>query len=269
MSDRLAEIMEWKRQEVAPSIRPISDREWERLANRPDANPFLFSNVLKRNRTRGRMSVIAEIKRRSPSAGAIAEGISAEEQAIKYVNANADAMSVLTDNKFFGGHIRDLWEVVELLIQHNRQIPCLRKDFMVHPIQVVEAVEAGASIILIIVRALVDEDIRTLQDCATSVGLDCLFEVHTEQELERALKFDPKIVGVNNRDLSRFTTDLAVTEALFPMIPKGIYKISESGIFDLEDAERARDAGADGVLIGQALMECEDPERFIEAIHDL
>ena len=101
------------------------------------------------------------------------------------------------------------------------------------------------------------------------VGLDCLFEFHTEAELERALKFNPKIVGVNNRDLSKFTTDLAITETLFPMIPKGIFKVSESGIFDLEDAARARDAGADAVLIGQALMEHDDPEEFIGQLHQL
>lgn len=267
MNDRLAEIMEWKRKEVAPLIRPVSERELERLAQRPDANPFLLSRVLRENRSQ--LSVIAEIKRRSPSAGVIAEGISAEEQAIKYINAEADALSILTDNKFFGGHIRDLWEVVELLITHNRSIPCLRKDFMVHPIQVVEAVEAGASIILIIVRALNDDEIRALQDAATIVGLDCLFEVHTEAELERALTFDPGIVGVNNRDLSRFVTDLAITEELLPMIPRGIFKVSESGIFTLEDAERAYDAGADAVLIGQALMESEDPEAFIRDIHSL
>ena len=267
MSDRLTEIMDWKRREVAPLIRPIPDRELERLAKRPDADPFLFSKVLKQNRKR--LSVIAEIKRRSPSAGAIAEGISAEEQAIKYINGEADALSVLTDEKFFGGHMRDLWEVVELLIQHNRKIPCLRKDFMVHPVQIIEAVEAGASIILIIVRALNDDEIRVLQDVATQVGLDCLFEVHTKSELERALKFSPKIVGVNNRDLSKFTTDLAITEELFPMIPKGVFKVSESGIFDLEDAERARDAGADAVLIGQSLMQHEDPEEFIRDLHGL
>jgi len=267
MSDRLAEIMDWKRQEVAPLIRPIPDRELERLAKRPDANPFLLSQVLKRNRQQ--LSVIAEIKRRSPSAGAIAEGISAEAQAIKYINAEADALSILTDQKYFGGHMRDLWEVVELLIQHQRNIPCLRKDFMVHPIQIVEAVEAGASIILIIVRALSDDEIRVLQDVATIVGLDCLFEVHTEAELDRALTFNPRIVGVNNRDLSRFTTDLAITETLFPKIPKGIFRVSESGIFDIEDASRARDAGADAVLIGQALMQSEDPEAFIRDIHRL
>ena len=106
MSDRLAEIMDWKRQEVAPLIRPVSDRELERLAKRPDAVPFCYHKC---SNATGAMSVIAEIKRRSPSAGSIAEGVSAEAQAIKYVNAEADALSVLTDHKFFGGHIRDLW----------------------------------------------------------------------------------------------------------------------------------------------------------------
>ncbi|MEQ9824680.1 MAG: indole-3-glycerol phosphate synthase TrpC [Puniceicoccaceae bacterium] len=267
MSDRLAEIMDWKRQEVAPRIRPIPDREWDRLAKRPDASPFLLTRVLERQQQR--LSVIAEIKRRSPSAGSIAEGVSAEEQAIRYLNAEADALSILTDEKFFGGHMRDLWDVVELLIRHQRSIPCLRKDFMVHPIQVLEAVEAGASIILIIVRALSDAEIRILQESATRVGLDCLFEVHTEAELERALTFNPGIIGVNNRDLARFTTDLAITESLFPMIPEGIFKVSESGIFDLEDAQRARDAGADAVLIGQALMQSDDPEQFVRELHSL
>ncbi|MCG8527528.1 MAG: indole-3-glycerol phosphate synthase TrpC [Opitutales bacterium] len=267
MKDRLEEIMDWKRKEIEPVVRPVSDQEWERLAARPYANPFLLSNVLKTHEER--LSVIAEIKRRSPSAGPIAEGIKAEDQAIRYINGEAECLSILTDEKFFGGNIRDLWDVVELLEQHNRKIPCLRKDFMIHPIQIVEAVEAGASVILIIVRALNDDEIRVLQECATKVGLDCLFEVHTEGELERALKFDPKIVGVNNRDLTRFVTDLAMSEKLIPKIPDTIFKVSESGIFNLEDAERARNTGADAVLIGQALMEAEDPEEFIEEIHRL
>jgi indole-3-glycerol phosphate synthase len=267
MTDRLAEIMDWKRKEVAPVIRPVSERELVRLANRGDARHFLLSSVLKQNRNQ--LSVIAEIKRRSPSAGAIAEGIRAEDQAIRYLNAEADALSILTDERFFGGHMRDLWEVVELLIQHQRAIPCLRKDFMVHPIQVVEASEAGASIVLIIVRALNDDEMRALFDAANLAGLDTLFEIHDERDLERALALKARIIGVNNRDLSRFTTDLALSERLIPQIPSGVFKISESGIFTLEDAARARAAGADAVLIGQALMQSEDPDSFIREIHAL
>jgi len=193
MKDRLTEIMDWKRREIEPLIRPVSDREWERLSqSRAKEDRFLLSKVF--HAKQNQLSVVAEIKRKSPSAGTIAEGIRAEDQAIKYINADADALSILTDQNFFGGHIRDLWEVVELLIQHNRKIPCLRKDFMLHPVQVVEAAEAGASIILIIVRALENDQIRVLQECAENVGLDCLFEVHTESELERAMRFQPLLI---------------------------------------------------------------------------
>ncbi len=267
MSDRLAEIMDWKRREIEPVIRPISERELERLARPHESERFLMQKALRRNEAQ--LSVISEIKRRSPSAGAIAENASAVEQAIKYVNGNADALSILTDEKYFGGTIKDLWEVVELLQQHRRNTPCLRKDFMLHPVQVVEAAEAGAAVILIIVRALDDDQIKRLYNAANIIGLDSLFEIHEERELEKALRHDPKIIGVNNRDLSRFTTDLAHTEHLLPQMPDDIIKLSESGIFELEDALRAKDAGADGVLIGQALMEAEDPEAFIEAIHEL
>jgi indole-3-glycerol phosphate synthase len=228
---------------------------------------FLLSTVLGQNRDR--LSVIAEIKRRSPSAGSIAEGIRAEDQAIRYLNAEADALSILTDERFFGGNMRDLWEVVELLIRHRRAIPCLRKDFMVHPVQVVEASEAGASVVLIIVRALPDEEMKILHDAANLAGLDTLFEIHDERDLERTLPLNPRIIGVNNRDLSRFTTDLALSERLIPQIPDDVFKVSESGIFTLEDAARARAAGADAVLIGQALMQSEDPESFIRDIHAL
>ena len=215
------------------------------------------------------VSVIAEIKEKSPSAGMIAEGADAVEQARIYVNAEADAMSVLTDEKYFGGKIQDLWDVTELLQVHNRPTPCIRKDFMIHPIQVVEAAEAGAKAILIIVRALNDDEIKILQDAATLAGLDALFEIHTEPELERALQFSPKIVGVNNRNLAKFQTDLAYSELLIPQIPDEIVAVSESGIFTVEDVARVREVGADAILVGEALMKHEEPDRFIAEIKEL
>ena len=139
---------------------------------------------------------------------------------------------------------------------------------MVHPIQVAEAAEAGARAILIIVRALEDDEIKALRGAADAAGLDSLYEIHEERELEKALRFDPKIIGVNNRDLKRFKTDLAVSESLIPQIPDGIVRISESGIFDPEDAERARACGADAILVGEALMRAEDPEALVEAFHN-
>ncbi|OPZ70954.1 MAG: Indole-3-glycerol phosphate synthase [Verrucomicrobia bacterium ADurb.Bin474] len=159
--------------------------------------------------------------------------------------------------------------MVELLERHSRKVPCLRKDFMVHPVQVVEAAEAGASAILIIVRALDDGTIRDLQHAAELAGMDSLFEVHNQEELDRALRFNPKMVGVNNRDLRRFVTDLSISESLIPQIPDGVIRVSESGIFTVEDAARVRAAGADAILVGQALMEQDDPTELLESFHSL
>ena len=139
---------------------------------------------------------------------------------------------------------------------------------MIHPVQVVEAAEAGARAILIIVRALEDDAIKALYESASLAGLDVLFEIHEERELEKALKFDPKIIGVNNRDLKSFQTDLSVSEFLIPLIPESIVRISESGIFDSEDAKRASLCGADAILVGEALMRVEDPESLVEAFHN-
>ncbi|MDP0499298.1 MAG: indole-3-glycerol phosphate synthase TrpC [Verrucomicrobiota bacterium JB022] len=263
--DKLDEIMAWKRQEVAQRTRPVTTAELERLG-RLQRSGKSFLEALRRPHG---LSIISEIKRRSPSAGSIREQVDAVEQGRLYYNAGTDAISVLTDEKFFQGHIKDLWEVNDLLSGRPDTPPTLRKDFFVDPIQIVEAAEAGASAILIIVRALSDDEMRRLYDAATTAGLDSLFEIHSEPELERALRMSPKIVGVNNRDLGRFVTDLAFSELLIPQIPADIVRISESGIWTREDAERARATGADAVLVGEALMKADDAEAFIEDIHSV
>ena len=263
--DKLAEIMAAKRHALRDFIRPVHERELTRLAEMQRQGGS-FIEALGRE---DRLSVIAEIKRKSPSAGEIvAPGLNAVDQARSYVNAEADCLSILTDHAYFGGSLQDLWDVVEFLECHERSTPCLRKDFMVHPVQVVEAAEGGARCILIIVRALQDDEIKALRDAAGIAGLDALYEIHEERELERALKFDPQIIGVNNRDLKRFKTDLAVSELLIPQIPDDIIKVSESGIFEVEDAERASACGADAILVGEALMRAEDTDALIEAFHD-
>lgn len=263
--DKLSEIMAAKRQALAGNLRPVRELELERLGRMQRQG----GSFLKALAHKDRLSVIAEIKRKSPSAGEIAPAsLSAVDQAREYVNAEADCLSILTDYDYFGGSLQDLWDVVEFLECHQRKTPCLRKDFMVHPVQVAEAAEAGARCILIIVRALENDEIKALRDAAEIAGLDILYEIHEEPELEKALRFDPKIVGVNNRDLRRFKTDLAISETLIPKIPNHIVKVSESGIFDLEDATRARDCGADAILVGEALMRAEDPERLMEAFHN-
>jgi indole-3-glycerol phosphate synthase len=263
--DKLEEIMANKRKSLEHIARPIKAKELEALArSKSPSIPFIDALA-----SPDRLSVIAEIKRKSPSAGNIAKGMDAVEQARVYKNAEADALSILTDTDYFGGSLNDLWDVVDFLHQHERTTPCLRKDFMIHPIQVLEAAEAGAKCILIIVRALSNDEMKTLQEAAYHANLDILYEIHNERELEKALHFDPKIVGVNNRDLRQFTTDLAISETLIPKIPKGIVKVSESGIFDIEDAMRARNCGADAILVGEALMRSEDPESLIEEFHSL
>lgn len=260
--DKLDEIMAHKKREIASRIRPVTDRELERFAASSRRGKS-FAEALSPG---DHLAVIAEIKRRSPSAGAIQTGADAAEQARKYLNAGVDAMSVLTDSEFFGGSMQDLWDVSDLVSTREVSPPLLRKDFMLHPIQVVDAAEAGAAAILIIVRALDDATIADLYRSATLAGLDALFEVHNANELERALAHAPRIVGVNNRDLGTFTTDLAISEALIPEIPDDVVAVSESGIFTPEDAARAVEAGAEAVLVGEALMREEDPERLVEAL---
>jgi indole-3-glycerol phosphate synthase len=274
MSDKLTEIMAWKRQEIAALVRPVSTRE---LSDLDAALPRPPSFAAALHRADDRLAVIAEIKRRSPSAGAIAPGLPAVLQAERYRSAGASALSVLTDEKYFGGRLADLAEVTAFFratppapgVSWSKPIPCLRKDFMVHPVQVRQAREAGASAILIIVRALDDGEVAALFAAAAAAGLDSLFEIHDEADLTRAAAHGARIIGVNNRDLAVFTTDLALSERLIPQIPPGAIAVSESGIFTADDAARARRAGAHAVLVGEALMKAPDPAGLIAAFQSV
>jgi indole-3-glycerol phosphate synthase len=264
--DKLTEIMAHKRHEIAPLLRPVFADELKAL-NRTLPRPPSFLAALRR--PDGKLAVISEIKRRSPSAGAIKEGASALAQAHRYRAAGASALSILTDTKFFGGHLADLVEVTANFAQVPPAVPCLRKDFMVHPIQVVQAREAGASAILIIVRALTDDEITALHQAATAAGLDALFEIHNEEELRRAVQHQARIIGVNNRDLAIFKTDLGLSERLIPQFPKDVVAVSESGFSTRADAVRARAAGAHALLVGEALMRADDPAQLIADFHSV
>ncbi|HWA27952.1 MAG TPA: indole-3-glycerol phosphate synthase TrpC [Lacunisphaera sp.] len=266
--DKLTEIMAHKRREIAPLERPVFARELEEV-NRRLPRPPSFLSALRR--PDGRLAVISEIKRRSPSAGDIKAGASAVEQARRYRASGAAALSILTDTQFFGGTLADLIEVTADFartppapgVSPSNPVPCLRKDFMVHPIQVLQAREAGASAILIIVRALHDDEIASLHAAATAAGLDALFEIHREDELARAVKHGAKIIGVNNRDLAIFKTDIGLSERLIPQFPKDVVAVSESGFSTGADAARARQAGAHALLVGEALMKAADPAALI------
>jgi indole-3-glycerol phosphate synthase len=197
-----------------------------------------------------RVAVMAEYKRRSPSAGALAEGEDPTDVASAYLGAGAAAFSILTDEPHFGGRLADLAAVVGRL----PGVPVLRKDFLVDVAQLYEARVAGAAAVLLIVGMLDDEELGTLLAAGSTVGLECLVEVHDEGELERAAAAGATLLGINNRDLRALTTDLATTERLAPRAPAGAVVVSESGIRTADDVRRVRDAGAHAVLVGEALL---------------
>lgn len=258
--DKLTEIMDAKRREIAPFARPVADAELAAFAGRRLPPGFRQSLDVP-----GRLTVIAEVKRASPSVGTIKVDVDAVTQARAYADAGADCLSVLTETTYFQGRLADLEAVTADQATRAHPLPCIRKDFMVHPYQVLEAAQAGARCILIIVRGLTDEEIRPIHRAAKLAGLDTLFEVHDEPELERALRHDPDMVGVNNRNLSTFQIDLTFAERVIPRMPKHVLKVAESGIKTPADAARMRAAGAHALLVGESLMRAADPAELLQA----
>jgi indole-3-glycerol phosphate synthase len=196
------------------------------------------------------LSIIAEFKRASPSKGVINKFKSPVEQAKKYEKYGASAISVLTDHTFFQGSFEDLRKVKEAV-----QLPVLCKDFIIDRLQIDKATASGADLILLIVAAMEETKLIELYRYAKNLDLEVLVEVHNLKELEKALKIGAKLIGINNRNLKTFEVSIDVTEQLGPIIKSsGAFFISESGIHGTEDAERARNAGASGILVGEALM---------------
>ena len=220
-----------------------------RLQSRGHDRPFNEALV------RPGFSVIAEFKRRSPSAGDIAGSADVAEQAGAYERGGAAALSVLTDERHFGGSLEDLRAA-----RAACDLPILRKDFIVDPYQLVEAAVNGADAVLLIVRALEDAELRELYEGARSLDLDCLVEVHDGEELERALQLDAEVIGINNRNLDEGTVDVATTYELMPDVPAGKTVVAESGISTRAELEELERVGVDAVLIGSALMGAADPE---------
>ncbi len=209
------------------------------------------------------ISLIAEVKRASPSKGALNPDLDAVELARTYARCGAAAVSVLTEERYFKGSGSDL-EAVKNALPH---IPVLRKDFILDPYQLVEARAWGADAILLIVAIL---DYVTLQHLVAEshrLGMNCLLEVHNEDELKRALKCDARLIGINNRNLDTLEVDLSVTKKLRPHIPPGRIVVSESGIKGRDDIEKLKDWGVDAVLIGEALVTADDiPARIKELL---
>jgi indole-3-glycerol phosphate synthase len=239
----LGRIVEVKEREVG-ALRPRAGDL--RLAAESALPPLPFAAALRRP---GEVRLLAEIKRRSPSAGAIREGVDPGEVAAAYRAGGAAALSVLTDRDFFGGSLDALRRVRGAV-----DLPLLRKDFIIDPVQVWEARAAGADAILLIVRILGDERMRDLHAAAAELGMDVLVEAHDARELERAMEIGAQLVGVNNRDLSTFHTDLELSIRLAPGVPPGVTLVAESGIRTGEDVGRLGAAGVDAILVGESLM---------------
>lgn len=221
------------------------------------ATPPAFARALRRDV----VTVIAEIKRASPSKGAIAPGLDATAQAAAYAAGGAAALSVLTEPTRFGGEIADLERAAA-----GATLPLLRKDFVVDPLQLVEARAHGASAALLIARALPPAELIDLAREAAALGLDVLAEVRDEWELEIALEAGAPVVGVNNRNLETLAIDLATGERLVPLIPPDRIAVFESGVTTAAEVERAAAAGADAVLVGSSVSGAADPVAAVSAL---
>jgi indole-3-glycerol phosphate synthase len=255
----LDEIIAWKRREVAERMAraPLASLEKAARAARP--RPFEASLV------RGkRLKVLAEIKRASPSAGTIRGDADPAATAASMERAGASAISVLTDHKYFGGSLDDLAAARAAVA-----IPVLEKDFVIGEYQVYEAAAAGADAVLLIVRILTDPELRSLYALARSLGLGCLVETHAREDVDRAAASGARLIGINNRDLATFSTDVDTTLRLMPHVPRGVAVVSQSGISQPQQARRLFEAGVAAIQVGESLMRSGDPGAEVERLLSL
>jgi indole-3-glycerol phosphate synthase len=244
----LDEIVEWKRIEVAQtrSARPLG--VVQAGAGRAPAPRDLAAALHAPG-----VSLIAELKRASPSRGLLHPDLDPRSLAGVYEANGAAAISVLTDARFFQGSLRDLRAARRAV-----RVPVLRKEFVIDPYQVYEARAAGADAVLLIVAALDDAELGSLYRLTCELGMAALVETHNADELERALALRPRIVGINNRDLRTFEVDLGTTERLRPMLPEGVAVVAESGIRSAGDVARLAACGVDAMLVGESLVRAHD-----------
>jgi indole-3-glycerol phosphate synthase len=256
----LDRIVDATRENVARRREAVPLAELEgRLAAPRDDRPF------REALTRPGVSLIAEHKRRSPSAGEIRAGATVAEIVTAYEAGGAAALSILTEGPHFGGSLDDLRDA-----RSASALPILRKDFVVDPYQVYESAVAGADAILLIVAALDDDALAALNRDALALDLDVLVEVHSEPELDRALEIaDPDVIGINNRDLVDFSVDIERTYELLSDVPAGKTVVSESGFHTREQLDELERVGVDAVLVGETLMRAPDPEEACRELSGL
>lgn len=254
----LPEIVAHVREVVASRKQAADVRAMERAA--AEHTPRGFARALRTEAASG-PAVIAELKKASPSKGLIRAAFDVVALAKELEVGGAAVLSVLTEERFFQGSLENL-----RLASGAVRIPCLRKDFMVDPWQMVEARANGADAVLLIVAALTDAELRTLRDEARRCGLDVLCEVHDREELERALPLDCECVGVNSRDLKTFTVSLERMESLAAALPRNVVRVAESGIRTREDILRMQSAGYEAFLVGESLMRQAEPGAALRAL---
>ncbi|HEY5751648.1 MAG TPA: indole-3-glycerol phosphate synthase TrpC [Chthoniobacterales bacterium] len=242
--DRLRQILATKEDEVRKLL-PRKDLLRAAALERNDFRPFRVAI----DRGDEALGLIAEVKKASPSAGVIAENFDPVLIAKAYESAGAHALSVLTDESYFQGALKYLVDIRAAV-----SLPVLRKDFIIHEVQIYEAAVAGADAILLIVAALEQNDLVHLLEVAEACQLDALVEVHNLEEMDRALETNARFIGINNRNLRTFEVDLATTEVLSEEVPDSITLVSESGIKTNADARRVFGAGVDALLVGETLM---------------
>jgi indole-3-glycerol phosphate synthase len=248
----LEKIVAQKEKEVFSLLNQTFDQEHSRKKVTPLSEALITSNQL---------GVIAEIKRSSPSKGAISLTVDPVTQAKQYEAYGAAAISVLTDKTFFNGSMEDLQAVSNAV-----NLPVLCKDFIIHPVQIDQAKAAGASIILLIVAALHEQQLNALYDYAKKLDLEVLCEVHDEKEMEIANNLNPDLIGINNRNLKTFEVDLHTTEELARLARPTSILVSESGIKTSADAQLAATAGARAILVGETLMRSKDLKGTFQAL---
>jgi indole-3-glycerol phosphate synthase len=262
MTNILSEIIDTKRQVVArlrvdPNLRDVRERA---LAVRANAAPHRLRRALESDLPA--LKIIAEFKRKSPSAGVIRNNVSASEMARCYERGGACAISVLTDEEYFGGSIADL-----IAVRDIRSLPLLCKDFVIDRIQLYQSAIAGADAVLLIAATLDDVELSKVREIAEDeLGLDAVIEVHTSEELRRAVRAGARIIGINNRDLRTFRTSLEISKRLIAEAPRDRIVISESGLQSPKSLRHLQSLGFHGFLIGEALMRASNPEA---ALRDL
>ena len=256
MTVRLDELVGATREAVhrRKRERPLAELEAEAVSV-PEGRPF--AEALSRPGT----SLIAEHKRRSPSAGTIREGTSCADVVRAYERGGAAALSVLTEEAHFGGSLADLHEA-----RAASELPVLRKDFTIDPYQLYEAKAAGADAVLLVVGAMTQSELASLYREAHSLDLDAVVEIHAEDELDAALAVDADVIGINNRDLGDFSVDISRTFDLLADVPAGKTVVSESGIESREQVEDLEQVGVDAVLVGEVLMRAPDPEAAVREL---